>query len=243
MYDEAHQVCYKAGACVGYCRGVGWSSVGPIANQGVDGRLTVYETRLRREPAVGLGQASLLHATVHGPLSIGGKAGSGSLMIRQVPRDLGDAAQMVGLRERLGCQEEEELEEGEVRHTARGSLEDRIQLCCIYQLILVVDTIEDQGSNNRSETGKFFWQAPMRSPSFRRPFSKNELGSWSTLMERHRFLLSALVLLVLLCSVYLYFAVTLGASDICSGLTGPEKASCHMQHLKASVAKGKLKHL
>ncbi|KAL1365008.1 uncharacterized protein LOC107480608 [Arachis duranensis] len=83
----------------------------------------------------------------------------------------------------------------------------------------------------------------MRSPSFRRPFSKNELGSWSTLMERHRFLLSALVLLVLLCSVYLYFAVTLGASDICSGLTGPEKASCHMQHLKASVAKGKLKHL
>ncbi|QHO58771.1 uncharacterized protein DS421_3g93430 [Arachis hypogaea] len=88
-----------------------------------------------------------------------------------------------------------------------------------------------------------FWQAPMRSPSFRRPFSKNELGSWSTLMERHRFLLSALVLLVLLCSVYLYFAVTLGASDICSGLTGPEKASCHMQHLKASVAKGKLKHL
>ncbi|XLR43328.1 hypothetical protein S83_027988, partial [Arachis hypogaea] len=72
--------------------------------------------------------------------------------------------------------------------------------------------------------------------SFLEQLDENELGNWSTLMERHRFLLSALVLLVLLCSVYLYCAV-LGASDTCSGLTGPEKASCHMQYLKVYVAK------
>ncbi|KAI4329423.1 hypothetical protein L6164_021688 [Bauhinia variegata] len=81
-----------------------------------------------------------------------------------------------------------------------------------------------------------------RSPSFRRPFSRDEL-SWSTLVQRHRFLLTALALLTFLCTVYLYFAVTLGASNSCSGLTGAQKASCHMQHVKASVAKGKLKIL
>ena len=88
-----------------------------------------------------------------------------------------------------------------------------------------------------------FKQALMRSPSFRKQFAKNELGSWSTLLERHRFLLSALALLAILCTVYLYFAVTLGAGDSCSGLSGPQKASCHMEHLKDSIAKGKLKHL
>ncbi|KAG4948367.1 hypothetical protein AAZX31_15G061600 [Glycine max] len=83
----------------------------------------------------------------------------------------------------------------------------------------------------------------LKSPSFRRQFTKDELGSWSTLFQRHRFLLSALVLLTLLCTVYLYFAVTLGASGTCSGLTGAQKASCHMELVKDSVAKGKLKIL
>jgi len=83
----------------------------------------------------------------------------------------------------------------------------------------------------------------LKSPSFRRQFTKDELGSWSTLVQRHRFLLSALVLLTLLCTVYLYFAVTLGASGTCSGLTGAQKASCHMELVKDSVAKGKLKIL
>ncbi|KAG5131258.1 hypothetical protein JHK84_037655 [Glycine max] len=78
----------------------------------------------------------------------------------------------------------------------------------------------------------------LKSPSFRRQFKKDELGSWSTLFQRHRFLLSALVLLTLLCTVYLYFAVTLGASGTCSGLTGAQKASCHMELVKDSVAKG-----
>ncbi|XP_027347807.1 uncharacterized protein LOC113859192 [Abrus precatorius] len=83
----------------------------------------------------------------------------------------------------------------------------------------------------------------MRSPSFKRQYTKYELGSWSTLVGRHRFLLSALALLTVLCTVYLYFAVTFGANDSCSGLSGPQKASCHMKHVKASVAKGNLKSL
>ncbi|WOL05540.1 hypothetical protein Cni_G14269 [Canna indica] len=66
----------------------------------------------------------------------------------------------------------------------------------------------------------------------------NELGSWSTLLERHRFLLTMLALLAFLCTIYLYFAVTLGAADSCSGMTGAEKALCQA---KSSLRKGKLK--
>ncbi|XP_019450118.1 PREDICTED: uncharacterized protein LOC109352539 isoform X1 [Lupinus angustifolius] len=74
-----------------------------------------------------------------------------------------------------------------------------------------------------------------RSPSFRR---RNEIGTWTVLVERHRFLLSALVLLTFLCTVYLYFAVTFEAISSCSGLTEAQKASCQLKH-----AKGKLKFL
>ncbi|KAJ8755522.1 hypothetical protein K2173_019320 [Erythroxylum novogranatense] len=80
-----------------------------------------------------------------------------------------------------------------------------------------------------------------RSPSFRRPFPRDELGSWSTLVERHRFLLTALALLTFLCTIYLYFAVTLGATDSCAGLTGKEKAWCRVELAKAATIKGKLK--
>lgn len=83
----------------------------------------------------------------------------------------------------------------------------------------------------------------LRSPSFRRQFSKDGLGTWSALYQRHRFLLSALVLLTILCTVYLYFAVTFSANGSCSGLTGAQKASCHMELVKDSIAKGKLKFL
>ncbi|MBA0818516.1 hypothetical protein Gohar_022235 [Gossypium harknessii] len=65
-----------------------------------------------------------------------------------------------------------------------------------------------------------------RSASTRRQSSRDEFGSWSTLVERHRFLLTALGLLAFLCTIYLYFAVTLGATDTCSGLKGTEKATC-----------------
>ncbi|KAG6424411.1 hypothetical protein SASPL_114829 [Salvia splendens] len=67
-----------------------------------------------------------------------------------------------------------------------------------------------------------------------------ELGSWQTLVQRHQFLLTALSLLVALCTIYLYFAVTLGSADECSGLAGAEKVSCRLQ---LSAAKGKLKFL
>lgn len=81
----------------------------------------------------------------------------------------------------------------------------------------------------------------------RRHFTRNELGSWSTLMQRHRYLLSAIALLTILCTVYLYFAVTFGTTrDPCAGLSGPQKASCHMEHIKASIAKGRqrsMRHL
>ncbi|URD76902.1 hypothetical protein MUK42_08711 [Musa troglodytarum] len=65
----------------------------------------------------------------------------------------------------------------------------------------------------------------------------SELGSWSTILERHRFLLTMLALLAFLCTIYLYFAITLGATDSCSGMSGAEKALCQAK----SLHKGKLK--
>ncbi|CAK9171487.1 unnamed protein product [Ilex paraguariensis] len=85
-------------------------------------------------------------------------------------------------------------------------------------------------------------QNAVSSPSFRRQYSRgNDFGSCSTLLQRHRFLLTALALLAFLCTIYLYFAVTLGADDACSGLSGTQKALCHVEQAKASLAKGKLK--
>ncbi|KAF5808474.1 hypothetical protein HanRHA438_Chr04g0156231 [Helianthus annuus] len=82
------------------------------------------------------------------------------------------------------------------------------------------------------------------SPSFKKQPSKtDELGDFPTIVRRHRFLLTALVLLAFLCTVYLYFAVTLGDYDTCSGLTGSQKALCHAQHVKQSVSHGKMKIL
>lgn len=70
----------------------------------------------------------------------------------------------------------------------------------------------------------------------------DELGSCSTLLQRHRFLLTALALLAFLCTIYLYFAITLGVSgDSCSALTGTQKALCRVEQVKVSAAKGKLK--
>lgn len=81
-----------------------------------------------------------------------------------------------------------------------------------------------------------------RSPSFRRQFQRDEVGNWSTLFQRHRFLLTALALLAFLCTIYLYFAVTLGDSGTCSGLSGGRRAQCHLEMAKNS-AKGKLRFL
>uniref|UniRef100_A0A2K2BS13 Uncharacterized protein n=1 Tax=Populus trichocarpa TaxID=3694 RepID=A0A2K2BS13_POPTR len=68
-----------------------------------------------------------------------------------------------------------------------------------------------------------------------------ELGGWSTLLQRHRFLLTAFALLAFLCTIYLYFAVTLGATESCSGLTGTKKTLCRLELAKDSVGNGKLK--
>ncbi|XP_042497042.1 uncharacterized protein LOC122075894 [Macadamia integrifolia] len=84
-------------------------------------------------------------------------------------------------------------------------------------------------------------QNPLSS-SFRKQFpAHDEFGSLSTLVQRHRFLLSTLALLAFLCCIYLYFAITLGATESCSGLTGAQKALCRLEEAKASVSKGKLK--
>ncbi|KAI3455166.1 hypothetical protein Pfo_011829 [Paulownia fortunei] len=85
-------------------------------------------------------------------------------------------------------------------------------------------------------------QTAFSPPSLKRQYSRvDELGSCSTLIQRHRFLLTALALLAFLCTIYLYFAVTLGAGDTCSGFAGAQKTSCLLQQAKASLAKGKLK--
>ncbi|KAL8243520.1 hypothetical protein R6Q59_009778 [Mikania micrantha] len=90
-------------------------------------------------------------------------------------------------------------------------------------------------------------QTAFSSNSSRKSFTTgNELGSFSTVIRRHRFLLTALGLLAFICTIYLYFAVTLGAGgDQCSGLTGTQKALCHvqLQQAKESVTKGKLKFI
>ncbi|KAL7114344.1 hypothetical protein ACP275_04G115300 [Erythranthe tilingii] len=93
--------------------------------------------------------------------------------------------------------------------------------------------------HRRSQTQTAFSQG---TPKKRDPRGGEELGSFMTLIQRHRFLLVALVLLTFLCTVYLYFAVTLGTSDECSGLIGARRATCNLKLVKDSVAgKGKLK--
>ncbi|KAG6413248.1 hypothetical protein SASPL_125956 [Salvia splendens] len=93
--------------------------------------------------------------------------------------------------------------------------------------------------HRRSQT-----QTAFSPPSPRKQHLRDtELGSCTTLVQRHQFLLIALALLVVLCTIYLYFAVTLGSADECSNLAGAQKATCRLQLLKASAAKGKLKFL
>ncbi|KMZ62471.1 hypothetical protein ZOSMA_45G00090 [Zostera marina] len=77
---------------------------------------------------------------------------------------------------------------------------------------------------------------------FKKPYGREGFGSLSVLLERHRFLLTTLTLLFFLCTVYLYFAVTLGSDGSCSGITGSEKDRCLSKLLSShSIDKGKLK--
>ncbi|MCO5564961.1 hypothetical protein L7F22_018631 [Adiantum nelumboides] len=61
--------------------------------------------------------------------------------------------------------------------------------------------------------------------------------SWMALFRRHRFLLLMLALLAFLCTVYLYFAIKLGA-DNCSGLIGKDEALCRLKKPKVKMSHG-----
>ncbi|XP_021724907.1 uncharacterized protein LOC110692215 [Chenopodium quinoa] len=69
--------------------------------------------------------------------------------------------------------------------------------------------------------------------------AENDISS-SALIQQHRFLLTAIDLLVLLCTIYLYFAVTLGSNDLCSGSLRTERESCLVNHGKGSFTNGKV---
>lgn len=67
-------------------------------------------------------------------------------------------------------------------------------------------------------------------------FSREETDlSWMALIRRHRFLLLMLALLILLCTIYLYFAIKLGA-DNCSSLSGKEEALCRLKRSKIKAS-------
>uniref|UniRef100_A0ACD6AK60 Uncharacterized protein n=1 Tax=Avena sativa TaxID=4498 RepID=A0ACD6AK60_AVESA len=96
---------------------------------------------------------------------------------------------------------------------------------------MVLDSLS---SPHRRSQNTFFLSSP------KRPQTSRDEGSWSALVERHRFLLTTLVVLAFLCTIYLYFAVTLGTLEACSGLTGDEMAECQE---KSALHHGKLKYL
>ncbi|KQJ95832.1 uncharacterized protein LOC100833714 [Brachypodium distachyon] len=97
---------------------------------------------------------------------------------------------------------------------------------------MVLDSLS---SPHRRSQNTFFLSSPRKPQS-----SRDDAGSWSALVERHRFLLTTLVVLAFLCTIYLYFAVTLGSPNACSGLTGDEMAVCQE---KSVLHHGKLKYL
>ncbi|MCO5597489.1 hypothetical protein L7F22_051567 [Adiantum nelumboides] len=73
---------------------------------------------------------------------------------------------------------------------------------------------------------------------FRRSSPREEPDlSWMALFRRHRFLLLMLALLAFLCTVYLYFAIKLGA-DNCSGLIGKDEALCRLKKSKVKTSHG-----
>ncbi|TVU42252.1 hypothetical protein EJB05_08646, partial [Eragrostis curvula] len=99
-----------------------------------------------------------------------------------------------------------------------------------FNSIMVLDALS---SPHRRSQNTFFMPPSKKSQS-----SRDDLGSWSALIERHRFLLTTLVVLAFLCTIYLYFAVTLGAPDACSGLADTEREECLA---KSVMQHGKLK--
>lgn len=98
-----------------------------------------------------------------------------------------------------------------------------------YIATMVLDSLS---SPHRRSQNTFFVS------SAKKPQSSRD-DSWSALFERHRFLLTTLVVLAFLCTIYLYFAVTFGA-DACARLSGAERIECQA---KSVLRHGKLKFL
>lgn len=96
--------------------------------------------------------------------------------------------------------------------------------------IMVLDSLSSPHRRSQNASSPF---------SVKKPQKGHDDLTWSILLERHRFLLTMMVLLVLLCTIYLYFAVTLGGTGSCSALSGADKVLCQA---KSSVKhNGKLK--
>ncbi|KAM7257298.1 hypothetical protein ACFE04_013039 [Oxalis oulophora] len=129
-------------------------------------------------------------------------------------------------------------------------LKAQLEAILVIQQNNTVDREDPSLNSDLKGTRKFFFQVfgasamvndllmPHRkSASYKKQFDL----SWPTLLRRHRFLLTALVLLTCLCTVYLYFAITLGEQMTCSGLHGTKKALCSLEVAKATVSNAKLK--
>ncbi|KAL6590969.1 hypothetical protein ACP70R_050151 [Stipagrostis hirtigluma subsp. patula] len=97
---------------------------------------------------------------------------------------------------------------------------------------MVLDALS---SPHRRSQNMFFVSSSKKSQS-----TRDDVGSWSALVERHRFLLTTLVVLAFLCTIYLYFAVTMGAANACARLEGIERTECLE---KSALQHGKLKYL
>lgn len=94
----------------------------------------------------------------------------------------------------------------------------------------VMSPAHRRNQNPASPSASFF----KRSSTF--PREEPDL-SWVALFRRHRFLLLTLALLAFLCTVYLYFAIKLGA-DSCSGLIGKDEALCRLKKSKGKSTHG-----
>lgn len=94
----------------------------------------------------------------------------------------------------------------------------------------VMSPAHRRNQNPASPSASFF----KRSSTF--PREEPDL-SWVALFRRHRFLLLTLALLAFLCTVYLYFAIKLGA-DSCSGLIGKDEALCRLKKSKVKSTHG-----
>ena len=85
----------------------------------------------------------------------------------------------------------------------------------------------------------------LSNPPFPSPIKRSLSGpdaGWQSLVRRHKFLLYTLGVLTFLCTIYLYFAITLGTRDSCSGLGGTQRAICQLAAKAGSANAHKAHH-